>query len=60
MERVQHHIHKMTPDGIRKPLPACVAPSRPGCCKHNFPKDHCVTPEPLLVCPGIAQERGLR
>jgi len=60
MERVQHHIHKLAADGSRKPLPACIAPSRPDTCKHEFPKDQRLTSEPLLVCPGIAKERGVR
>ena len=60
MERVQHHIHKLTTDGTRKPLPACIAPSRPGSCKHEFPMDSRLTTEALVICPGIAKERGLR
>jgi len=60
MERVQHHIHRRAADGSRKPLPACIAPSRPGKCKHEFPMDSRLTPESLLVCPGIAKERGMK
>ena len=60
MSEVQHHLHKKAADGSRKPLPACIAPSRPGLCKHGFPKDAQLTDESLLVCPGIAKERGLK
>ena len=60
LERVQHHIHKRMPDGTRRPLPACIAQSSPGACKHEFPKDNRLTQEPLMICPGIAKERGLR
>ena len=60
LERVQHHIHKRGPDGTRRPLPACIAPSKPDCCKHEFPMDNRLTQEPLVICPGIAKERGLR
>ena len=56
MQRVQHHHHFKNPDGSRKPLLACIASSKPGRCKHEFPMDARLTPEALVVCPGIAKD----
>ena len=60
MSRVQHHHHKKDKKtGLRRPLPACRAQKKDEC-KHGFPKTKLLTEHALVVCPGIAQQRGLR
>ena len=60
MARVQHHMHKHDEDGVRHPLPACRSTAKPDRCKHDFPMDKRITDRALIVCPGIAEEHGLR
>ena len=60
LSRVQHHHHKkdkMT--GHRRPLPACRGQKKDEC-KHGFPKTKLLTENALVVCPGVAEKRGLR
>jgi len=60
MARLQHHMHKRGEDGERHPLPACRSTAKPDQCKHDMPMDKRLTDRPLLVCPGIAEDHGLR
>ena len=58
--RLQHHIHPVNPKtGQREPLSSCLSTSHGKECKHGFPKKAQLTDKPLIVCEGIARERGL-
>ena len=39
---------------------ACVAHGTRGVCKHDYPKDKWITDRALVICPGVAKDRGLR
>ena len=60
MQHVQHHVHKRGPDGERRPLPACQKLGKPSECRHEFPMMERITDTPKLVCPGVAEQHGLR
>ena len=60
MQRSQRHVHKRGPDGVRRPLPACTRSGKPTECKHEFPMEQRLTDATKLVCPGVAEEHGLR
>ena len=60
MQHVQHHVHKRGPDGERRPLPACQKLGKPSDCRHEFPMTERITDTPKLVCPGIAEQHGLK
>lgn len=57
--RLQHHMHPLnaTTKG-REPLRSCLSTSGGKDCKHSSPKTAFLTEELLLVCDGIALERG--
>ena len=56
----QEHVHPIDPHtGARKPLTACRRKTKPLECKHGFPMDHLIHDSTLLLCPGLASERGL-
>ena len=58
--RLQHHIHPVNATtGQREPLRSCLSTSHGKECKHGFPKKAQLTDQPLIVCEGIARERGL-
>jgi len=59
--RVQHHVHRRTKRGY-EPLRACRPKGKKcaGTCKAGFPMKGLLCKEPLLVCRGIAKDRGLR
>ena len=60
MQRSQRHVHKREPDGVRRPLPACTRSGKPAECKHEFPMEQRLTDAPKVVCPGVAEDHGLR
>ena len=60
MQHVQHHVHKRGPDGERRPLTACQKFGKPSQCRHEFPMVERLTDTPKLVCPGVAEQHGLR
>ena len=56
----QHHLHPLAPDKTKRvPLNACRRKDRPSECKGGFPLINEITPEPLVVCQGIANARKL-
>ena len=57
----QEHIHPINRrTGERCPLTACRRKDKPSECKHGFPQDLLIHDAPLLLCPGLAAERGLQ
>ena len=55
----QHHVHMMDRKGVRQPLNHCRDPKDPTKCKAHFPRDRWTTEDPLLICPGIAENTGM-
>ena len=56
----QEHVRPIDPHtGARKPLTACHSKTKPLECKHGFPMDHLIHDSTLLLCPGLASERGM-
>ena len=60
--RCQYHIHKMDAKTGQRSIPnACQCKSRPRECKHEAPWiERLNHGDPLLVCKGIAETKGLR
>ncbi len=61
LSRMNHHIHPVVDasTGERRPLRSCQPKNRPKECKGGFPLTSELTDRALLVCPCIAEERGL-
>ena len=61
LAHMNHHIHPACDEdtGERRPLQSCQRKDRPKECKAGFPLDNEITRVPLLVCPCIAEARGL-
>ena len=55
----QHHVHIPDSEGVRRPLAHCRDPKDPTRCKGGFPHDQWMTPETLLICPGLAEDLGM-
>ena len=55
----QHHVHIPDAAGVRKPLAHCRDPKDPDKCKGGFPHNEWMTNEPLLVCPGLAEDLNM-
>ena len=56
-----HHIHPdKDENGARKPASWCICKSRPGECKHGFPKTMQVQDSCCVVCTGVGEALGLR
>ena len=61
LAHMNHHIHPVCDEdtGERQPLQSCRRKDKPKECKAGFPLENEITPVPLLVCPCIAEARGL-
>ena len=61
MSRMNHHIHPVSNavTGERKPLKSCCKKDAPQICKGGFPLESEITDVPLIVCPCVAEARGL-
>ena len=61
LSHMNHHVHPVmnSETGERRPLKSCQPKDRPKECKAGFPLQNEMTDDGLLVCPCIAQDRGL-
>jgi len=55
----QHHVHMVDSKGNRQPLNHCRDPKDPTKCKAHFPRTKWLTEEPVLICPGLADQKDM-
>ena len=58
-KRLQHHVHLPGPDGKRLPLKHCQDSKDPTKCKSGFPRTAWLTDQPFVICPALAEQKGM-